>query len=135
MCGFEEGNNPINRNFNRVRYIFGLYKLENIVVDAENKNYISEDGILFDKDKTELIQYPAAKAGVSYTVPSTVSKIDGCAFKYTQNVKTINVPQQTTSIAAGAFSNSVNLEDHKTLMKTTVITVQRTECCLIKVKH
>ena len=47
----------------------GCTSLENIVVDAENKNYISEDGILFDKDKTELIQYPAAKAGVSYTVP------------------------------------------------------------------
>ena len=88
----------------------GCTSLENIVVDAENKNYISEDGILFDKDKTELIQYPAAKAGVSYTVPSTVSKIDGCTFKYTQNIKIINVPQQTTSIAAGAFGKSSNLE-------------------------
>ncbi len=88
----------------------GCTSLENIVVDSENKNYISEDGILFNKSKTELIQYPAAKSGVSYTIPSSVSKIDGCAFKYTQNVKTINVPQQTTSIAAGAFSNSVNLE-------------------------
>ena len=89
---------------------FGCTSLENIVVDTENKNYISEDGILFNKSKTELIQYPAAKSGVSYTIPSSVSKIDGCAFKYTQNVNTINVPQQTTSIAAGAFSNSVNLE-------------------------
>ena len=88
----------------------GCTSLENIVVDSENKNYISEDGVLFNKSKTELIQYPAAKSGVSYTIPSSVSKIDGCAFKYTQNVKTINVPQQTTSIAAGAFSNSVNLE-------------------------
>lgn len=88
----------------------GCTSLENIVVDTENKNYISEDGILFNKSKTELIQYPAAKSGVSYTIPSSVSKIDGCAFKYTQNVNTINVPQQTTSIAAGAFSNSVNLE-------------------------
>lgn len=88
----------------------GCTSLENIVVDSENKNYISEDGVLFNKSKTELIQYPAAKSGVSYTIPSSVSKIDGCAFKYTQNVNTINVPQQTTSIAAGAFSNSVNLE-------------------------
>lgn len=88
----------------------GCTSLENIVVDAENKNYISEDGILFDKDKTELIQYPLAKSGTSYTIPSTVLKIDGCAFKYMQNVKSINVPQQTTSIAAGAFGKSSNLE-------------------------
>ena len=72
--------------------------------------------------------------GVSYTIPSSVSKIDGCAFKYTQNVKTINVPQQTTSIAAGAFSNSVNLEAINVDENNLVITVQRTECLFNKGK-
>ena len=72
--------------------------------------------------------------GVSYTIPSSVSKIDGCAFKYTQNVNTINVPQQTTSIAAGAFSNSVNLEAINADENNLVITLLTTECLFNKDK-
>ena len=33
--------------------------LTNITVDPNNKNFSSENGVLFNKDKSELVAYPA----------------------------------------------------------------------------
>jgi hypothetical protein len=54
--------------------------LSTITVASGNEFFTSEDGILFDKEKTELILYPAKKQGDSYTVPDTVSSIRCYAF-------------------------------------------------------
>lgn len=39
-----------------------------IVVSNDNENYCSDDGILFNKNKTELIKYPGRIASNSYTM-------------------------------------------------------------------
>ena len=49
--------------------------LESINVDANNKNYSSEDGVFFNKDKTELIQYPLGNKQSEYTVPDSVTSV------------------------------------------------------------
>jgi hypothetical protein len=49
--------------------------LTSINVDAGNSNYISEDGVLFNKDKTMLIVCPRGKTG-SYTIPNSITSID-----------------------------------------------------------
>ena len=54
--------------------------LKEISVDAENPNFSSENGILFNKDKTTLLTYPSGKEGDSYVLPSTVTTVGGCAF-------------------------------------------------------
>lgn len=46
--------------------------LQTITVDPSNKKYSSVDGVLYNRDKTQLIWYPALKEG-TYTLPSTVS--------------------------------------------------------------
>ena len=46
-----------------------------INVNSENEYLISNEGILFNKDKSELIQYPKAKTETSYTIPSEVKII------------------------------------------------------------
>jgi len=56
--------------------------LNNIQVDEDNQYYTSVDGILFNKDKTELICYPNSKKDDIYTVPETVKKIHDCAFTF-----------------------------------------------------
>lgn len=62
-------------------------KLKSITVDEDNPNYKSVDGVLFSKDESLLIAYPAGKTGVSvYTVPQTVTRLgddvfSGCQFK------------------------------------------------------
>jgi hypothetical protein len=47
-----------------------------ISVDVANPTYSSLDGVLFNKGQTQLITFPAGKAG-SYTIPDSVAKWDG----------------------------------------------------------
>lgn len=61
--------------------------LESIVVDTKNKEYSSLDGILYNKNKTELIVVPQAKIIVS--IPDSVTSISGWAFDGCANLKDI----------------------------------------------
>jgi hypothetical protein len=49
--------------------------LTSINVNSENANYSSENGVLFNKNKTILICYPAGKTENDYIVPNTVTNI------------------------------------------------------------
>lgn len=56
--------------------------LEEIVVSENNPVFSSEDGVLFDKDKTKLLKYPSAKPGTVYRIPDSVKSFDPlCAFE------------------------------------------------------
>ena len=50
-------------------------KLERVDVDAENPWISSEDGVVFNKDKSEILYYPASRPGEEYEVPNTVKRI------------------------------------------------------------
>jgi len=63
-----------------------------INVDAGNTNYSSEQGILYNKDKTLLIQYPGGKTG-AFTIPNSVTDIGRySAFKGCTSLTSINIP-------------------------------------------
>ncbi len=51
-----------------------------INVESGNTTYCSENGILFNKNKTTLIQYPASKTGTAYAIPESVTSIGDYAF-------------------------------------------------------
>lgn len=56
--------------------------LEDIVVSENNPAFSSEDGVLFDKDKTKLLKYPSAKPCTVYRIPDSVKSFDPlCAFE------------------------------------------------------
>ena len=60
-----------------------LYKctaLTEITVSEENTAFSAADGILFNKDQTELIWYPAQKSLTEYTLPESVREIGNNAF-------------------------------------------------------
>ncbi|MGO5113279.1 leucine-rich repeat protein, partial [Oscillospiraceae bacterium LCP25S3_E10] len=78
---------------------YGCTGLKSITVDKNNKNYASADGVLFNKDKTEILIYPSAKASSSYVIPSSVTKIRGDAFAKCIGLTTIKIPQSVTNIA------------------------------------
>lgn len=67
--------------------------LKSINVNSGNTNYSSQDGVLFDKNKTELLQYPYGKSGASYTVPASVSEIGAWAFYGNNTLQSINLNQ------------------------------------------
>lgn len=54
---------------------FSSDSLKNITVANENKYFSSENGVLFNKSKTELLCYPYGKNETTYTVPNTVTKL------------------------------------------------------------
>ena len=87
----------------------GCNNLTNITVDIENENYSSENGILFNKDKTELICFLSAKSDSSYTIPNSVTSIGSYAFSDCYNLTSITIPNSVTSIDYDAFYRCTNL--------------------------
>lgn len=81
-----------------------------ITVDDNNANYTVQDGILFDKNMTTLVQYPAAKTGLDYTVPETVKVIGEYGFSHSY-LRTITMSSLITEIKSEAFSACDSLTD------------------------
>jgi K+-transporting ATPase c subunit len=87
-------------------YAFGgCTALTSITVDSANSNYTSQDGVLFNKTQTTLIQYPAEKIGASYTIPEGVTTIGDHAFYNCTPLESITLPASVTSIGDYAFSD------------------------------
>ena len=94
-------------------YGFNDYtKLESIQVDENNLYFSSKDGVLFNKNKTELICYPRYKGG-SYTIPNGVINIAGAAFEYCDYLTEIIIPDSVETIGGGAFYYCYNLGNIK----------------------
>ena len=66
--------------------------LTSISVNEENTAYSSERGILYNKDKTELIQYPIGKTDEEIILADTVKKIGSRAFSYNKHLKKAELP-------------------------------------------
>lgn len=86
--------------------------LELITVDKNNENYLSDGGILFNKDKTRLMQYPAGSKRTNYAVPDGVTTIDESAIS-TRNLEYIHIPESVTSIS------SIGLADNAYICSTS----------------
>ena len=86
------------------------YKLTDIYVDIDNPSYTSEDGVLFDKEKTKLICYPIGRKGSVYTVPDTVERIMDEAFAGSILTQ-INLPENLRIVGNSAFGICYYLRD------------------------
>jgi len=83
--------------------------LTNITVNSNNSNYSSQDGVLFDKSKTTLIQYPTGNTRTSYTIPNSVISIGRYAFHCCTRLTSVTIPNSVTSIGYWAFNGCTNL--------------------------
>ncbi len=90
--------------------IYGCSALRAIEVAESNSKYHSVDGVLFNKNQTELIRYPRGKSDKDYIIPDDVVTLGSAAFYGCANLINITVPVSTTSIYgfpvsfAGCFS-------------------------------
>ena len=64
-----------------------------IEVDNANPSYLSENGVLFDKEKKTLICYPAGKSG-SYIIPNSVTSIGNYAFYCCYYLTSVTIPNR-----------------------------------------
>jgi hypothetical protein len=87
---------------------YGCTGLTAITVDASNPSYSSVDGILFDKNRTTLIQWPDARGG-SYSVPNSVTNIGAGAFESCGILTNVTIDADVTRISNSAFSGCTNL--------------------------
>jgi len=83
-------------------------KLTAIDVGADNANYSSEDGVLFNKSKTTLIKYPAGKQG-AYSIPAGVVSVGSNAFLGSAGLTSVTIPAGLISIGDRAFSGCTGL--------------------------
>lgn len=104
----------------------GGHNLETIIVDKNNKHYCNDSyGVLYNKDKTQLILYPAKNPRTSYSVspetttikesaftnsllekiilPVSITNIEANAFSYCTNLRSINIPPAVSTIREGTF--------------------------------
>ncbi len=108
--------------------------LEKINVSADNQFFSDIDGVMFNKNQTELLRFPINYYLTEYTVPDTVTavgdsaftfcknttditlpngleKIGTYSFGFCQNLKNINIPDSVKTIGVDAFSGCENLEN------------------------
>ena len=83
--------------------------LKSIFVSENNNSYASIDGVLFDKNKTKIICYPAGKTDKSYIIPDSVTSIGNDAFSGCKSLASITIPNRVTSIGHEAFSGCKSL--------------------------
>ena len=104
----------------------GCISLLTIAVDEDNLLYSSENGVLYNQQKSVLISYPSGKSETDFQIPGSVLVIGNGAFSsciYLENIMipagvtsignmafysclallSINIPNQLTSIGEGAF--------------------------------
>ncbi len=87
----------------------GCTNLSSITADPNNPNFCSEEGVLFNKDKTTLIQYPAGKNQDEYTVTDTVVTIEGGAFSYNPHLIRVTIPNSVTFMGKSVFYGCTSL--------------------------
>ena len=85
--------------------------LEKIEVSSNNKNYVAENYVLYNKNKTILESYPAAKTGTEFTIPSTVKTVTAYGFSYGKNLKKITITSGVTTLGDGAFYGMKALDE------------------------
>ena len=101
----------------KVKYLtsflfWGKFHIESFTVDEDNPYYSAdENGILFNKDKTTLVCYPAPRLAETYIIPETVTVIDDYAFEKNNHLKKVIFTDTIEKILDGAFYSCSNLSE------------------------
>ena len=106
----------------------GCESLKSIKVESKNKYYKSEpnkregnDHVLFNKNKSVVIAYPASSREVQYDIPDSVTVISDWAFCECKKLNRITIPDSVHEIGEGAFCNCALLDEVEIPDSVTVI--------------
>jgi len=82
--------------------------LVELSVSPNNLHYTSIEGVLFDKNATQIKVFPGGRSG-HYTMPATVNSIGDYAFYECTGLTSITMPDSVTSIGRSSFKGCANL--------------------------
>lgn len=80
----------------------GCTALKEISVSPQNPAFSSINGVLYDKEQTELLFYPQGRTASTFTIPATIRAIGNYAFQYCP-VSAINIPHTVKTVGDYAF--------------------------------
>lgn len=104
--GLEEVTIPRNLTHLGVGFI-ACPDLKRIHVDPDNPAFVERDGVLFSKDGTTLMRYPAGREERVYTVPDGVTTLG--SFAGSVWLETVILPASVTSVGGYTFRSCPNL--------------------------
>ena len=85
--------------------LHGINELQMYEIPEGNPNFSSIHGVLFNGEKTHLIDYPVARLGSSYQIPDGVTHVEKLD---SENITKIMIPE---SLESGDFSSVINLTE------------------------
>ena len=101
---------------------FGCSSLTGFSVDTNNQNYTSgNDGCLYSKDQTKLIQYPLGNDRKEYVVPNSVVTLYHSTFYGCESLERLTIGSSVKELLYDSFFGCTNLND---------ITILNTDCII-----
>jgi len=112
-------------------FLAGCTSLTSIIVEEGNNDFVSVDGVLFNKDMTWLAAFPAGKPGnFSYDIPNSVVYVGDDAFYECAGLTAVTIPASAKSIGSCAFYACSSLTSVKIPFGVTHIYMRAFECCV-----
>ena len=106
----------------------GCSGLSSITVDSLNASFTGVDGVLFNKNQTTLVAYPASKQG-NYAIPNGVTRIEDGAFLFCPGLTGVTIPASVTSIGTDAFHACTGLTQVSIPDSVTIISDGMFDSC------
>ncbi len=88
-------------------YTSSFPNLTNIQVIQGNTEYSSEDGVLYNSNKTTLLWYPRKKSATDFTIPNSVTTLSSSSFYDIAYLQNINLTANITTIEPLCFKGCV----------------------------
>ena len=88
----------------------GCRNLKEVILAPGCRDYLSDDGVIYDRERTSLIFYPPAKTDTTYTIPESVWIVENSAF-HNASLTGIEMFYRTGNIMEHAFAACPNLKE------------------------
>ena len=88
---------------------FNYSQFSSFNVDDANEKYVSKDGVLYNKNITKIIAFPAKKGG-TYAIPSTIAAIGSRVFPAGVALDELIIPNSVTKIDDYAFGTNAQIK-------------------------
>lgn len=96
--------------------------MKEVFVSPDNPRYASIDGVLFNKEKKELLYFPISHRSNSYSVPNGIKCIAEKAFADNHNLTSVSMSNSVTDIGPNAFQGCERLS--KIVISESVSTIR-----------